>query len=294
MNPTTWTPPQLVLWIKNELTRRGFEGNLRLEAELLVSHGLKIDRVQLFLQFDRPLNEQERSDIRELVRRRFSGEPVAYILGDAHFWDLTLKVGSGVLIPRSDTEVLVEYLVDQFPGPTPTRALEFGIGSGAISLAWGCSVKNLEIDGLEISPQAFEYANQNLELCKQRLADNGSEVLFYLDQPIQNFEGPYDVIVSNPPYITADEMLDLSPGVKNFEPALALAGGKDGLEFYRLLFQESLRLLNPQGILVIEHGYAQKEAILKLMPPGLGLSCARQDLNKQDRMLAFNRLGEPS
>jgi len=293
MNSTTWTPPQLALWIKTELERRGFEGNLRLESELLVAFGLKINRLDIFLQFDRPLNESERAAVRSLVRRRFNHEPIAYILGDAHFWDLTLQVGPGVLIPRSDTEVLVEYLTERYPGDRPIQAIEFGIGSGAISLAWACASMQVTVDGLEISPEAFHWAKLNLETYRPEIEANGSSVNFHLDRTLASFNEPIDLLVSNPPYITKDEMSLLSPSVKSFEPELALHGGDDGLYFYRLLFQEGLRLLRPQGILLLEHGHQQKDALLSLMPAGYQLSHAQQDLSHCDRLLAFQRLGEP-
>ena len=289
MNSETWTPPKLITWIKTELEKRNLGGNCRLEAELLVAAGLKSNRLDLYLQFDRPVTIEERTQVRTLVRRRLDREPLAYILGDAHFWTLTLQVGPGVLIPRSDTEVLIEYLTQVIAPTSHLKALEFGIGSGAISLAWALETSGLEIDGLEISPQAFDWAQKNLEAYQEQITQNKSTVHWHLGKSLTDFSGPYDIIVSNPPYITKAEMAALQPEVKSFEPSVALEGGEDGLVFYRLLLQEGLRLLKPKGILVVEHGYAQKEAILALMPEGYHLTAARQDLSHQDRMLVFER-----
>ncbi|OGG99399.1 MAG: protein-(glutamine-N5) methyltransferase, release factor-specific [Candidatus Lambdaproteobacteria bacterium RIFOXYD1_FULL_56_27] len=290
MNPEPWTPPKLVEWIKVELARRGVQGNLRLEAELLVAKGLGLDRMGLFLAFDRPLDEEERTQVRELVRRRLNREPLGYILGDAHFWTLVLAVGPGVLIPRADSETLVEALLELTRPTGPLRALEFGLGSGALSLAWAMERGELSIDGLEKSPEALAYAHQNLELYRSRLEAKGCRLDFRLGSNLEGFTGPYEVIFSNPPYLEAQELEGLEPEVRDFEPHLALVAEEGGLEHYRVLFAQGLRLLGPQGILVLEIGYRQKEAVVALAPSQYRLVLAKSDLGGHTRVLAFLRM----
>lgn len=289
MNPEPWTPPKLVEWIKGELARRGVQGNLRLEAELLVAKGLGLDRMGLFLAFDRPLDEEERGRVRELVRRRLNREPLGYILGDAHFWTLVLAVGPGVLIPRADSETLVEALLELTPPQGPLKALEFGLGSGALSLAWALERGELSIDGLEKSPEALAYAQKNLDHYRPQLETKGCRLDFRLGSDLEGFAGPYQVIFSNPPYLDVSELAGLEPEVKDFEPALALVAGDQGLEHYRTLFAQGLRLLEPQGILVVEIGYRQKDVVIALAPSPYRLVLAKSDLGGHTRVLAFSK-----
>ncbi|MDT8446250.1 MAG: peptide chain release factor N(5)-glutamine methyltransferase [bacterium] len=287
----TWTPPKLVAWIKEELARRGLDGNLRLEAELLVAQGLKIERIDIYLRHDQPLSEPERAQVRELVRRRFAREPLGYILGEAHFWTLELAVGPGVLCPRPDTETLVEALLHQAPKTGVLRAAELGLGSGAISLAFGLERGQLEIDGVEKSPQAAAYARTNIQRYQEALIQKNVVLNLIEADGLGGLEGPYDLIYSNPPYIAAAEMATLEPEVRDYEPLEALEAPEEGLAFYRHLFEQSLRLLAPGGMLAFEHGWQQKELIQTLAPPEFHLIAAIQDLTGKDRVLLYQTSG---
>lgn len=285
----TWTPPQLIHWIKEELARRGLEGNLRLEAELLVAKGLGCSRLDLYLKHDQPLEEPERAAVRELVRRRFNREPLGYVLGEAHFWSLELSVGPGVLCPRPDTETLVEVLLELAP-QGPLKAAELGLGSGAISLALAVERGDLEIDGVEASPQAAAYALANRQRMANQLEAHNARLAVLEAEGLDGLTGPYDLLYSNPPYVTEAEWEELEPEVKEHEPKLALVAPQEGLAFYGQLFEQGLRLLRSGGILAFEHGYRQQAAIRALAPAGYELLRATQDLAGHDRVLAYRRL----
>lgn len=284
----TWTPPQLVAWIKDELARRGLEGNLRLEAELLVAKGLGCSRLDIFLKHDQPLEETERAAVRDLVRRRFNREPLGYVLGEAHFWSIELAVGPGVLCPRPDTETLVEVLLELAP-KGPLKAAELGLGSGAISLALAVERGQLTIDGVEKSPQAAAYALTNRQRLREKLAAQESSLEVIEADGLSGLEGPYDLLYSNPPYVTADEWASLEPEVKDHEPEMALVAPEEGLAFYSQLFAQGLRLLRPGGILAFEHGFSQQAALKALAPEEYELLRAQKDLAGNDRVLAYRR-----
>ena len=291
-----WTPPKLVSWIAQDLQKRGLPPSHRLEAELLVSHALNISRLELFLQFDRPVTEEERSKVKALLQRRRLREPVAYIVGNAHFWNLELFVGSGVLIPRSDTEALVDktlaWLSSTDKGQK-RKVIELGAGSLCISLSLATEMMGLEIFALEASPEAFQYAQKNLDKYQKQLLELENQIhLLHADSfEILGESCEIDLIISNPPYIATDELSGLQEEVRDFEPLVALEAGETGLDFYHLLAAEAVKRLVPGGALVFEHGSAQKEAILALMEDysGLQLKEIIKDLSGLDRGMIWEK-----
>jgi len=281
-----WTVLRLLKWTADYLAGKGIEGG-RLDAEILLADILKFDRVGLYLNFDRPLVPDELAAFRERVRRRAAREPVQYILGRAEFWSLPFRVAPTVLIPRPDTEVLVEEAVKRLS--TPCTVLDAGTGSGAIAIALACEVPQAVVTAVDICPDALVIAAENAR-------SNGVEERIRLVKG--DFaalpEGPFDMIVSNPPYIPEGEMTGLMPEVRDHEPRLALCGGEDGLDPYRVLVKESPRRLRPGGWLVVEVGIGQAKDVARMMEAG-GFSgtFVRADYSGVERVVG-GRLPVPS
>ena len=262
----------------------------------MVAKALGLTRLDLYLQFDRPLTQGERDQVRELLLRRRNREPLSYILGEAHFWNLVLKVGPGVLSPRSDTECLIELaqpLLPKEPQEPNYRILELGAGSLAITLALAQEGKGMELQSLECSSEALIYAQENLAKYQEDLA--GRENRIKVTQSLgfaEADEGLVDLIVSNPPYIPQGEIEGLMKEVVQYEPALALDGGAEGLDFYPLLATEAQRRLKRGGHLLFEHGYDQRPALLELMKnyEQLQLIEARDDYGGNPRAMLWQKI----
>ncbi len=235
----------------------------RLQAELLLAHVLKRPRMALYLQFEQPLLESEIGAMRELVRRRGQREPLQYILGAASFCGFDILVNRAVLIPRPETELLAErawqFLQQRCSSPeSPLRVLDFGTGSGCIAIAVARNCPVARICALDISGDALELARQNA------LANSvAPRIEFVRGQDFGAIPSgkAFDLIVSNPPYIPDQEVPCLQPEVREHEPRHALAGGTDGLDFYRMFASRAAALLQPTGRLMVEFGDGQAESL---------------------------------
>ena len=229
MAPTT---PTLIDVLRLSTTYLGDHGSTsaRLDSELLCAQALGLRRIDLYLQFDRPLDEAELTSIRELVRRRGKGEPVAHITGTREFYGRPFRVTPDVLIPRPDTETLVgravSFLRDR-PG-AELRVADLGTGSGCIAITLGAEVPGMRVLATDVSPAALEVAATNA-------ASLGVDVAFVECSWADSLEGAYDLILSNPPYVTTEELAAVDRDVRDFEPRGALLGGDDGLDAYRSL-----------------------------------------------------------
>jgi release factor glutamine methyltransferase len=202
----------------------------RLDSELLCAHALGLRRLDLYLQFDRPLDETELSSIRELIRRRGKGEPVAYITGTRDFYGRTFRVTPDVLIPRPDTETLVQHAVEYLrarPG-AELRVADLGTGSGCIAITLAAEVLGTNVVATDVSAAALDVARTNATAL-------GVAVGFAECSWAGALEGSFDLIVSNPPYVTTAELDGVDRDVRDFEPHGALLGGEDGLDAYRAL-----------------------------------------------------------
>lgn len=237
----------------------------RLDAELLLAETLKISRVDLYVRFEQPLNGDEVDRYRELIRRRGQGEPVAYILGRAAFRNLLFRVDGHVLVPRPETEHVVEavlVLLAEREWTRPPVVLDVGTGSGAIAVALAHEYPDATYMATDASAEAIQLARENAAAAgvEERVEFIQSDMFAGLD-PLNTF----DVIVSNPPYIADDEWQQLPPDVREFEPEAALRGGADGLDYYRLLAAEAPQFLKPRGCLVLEIGHTQGPAVGALL-----------------------------
>lgn len=284
----TWTIKRLMKWTTGYFREQGID-TPRLDAELLVSDRLGLDRVRLYMEYERPLNAEERGAIRDAVRRRASGEPMAYILGSWGFRDLDLAVDPRVLIPRPETELLVEQALAAVEGIVGPRIVDVGTGSGcvALALAQALAAEAPEVWAVDVSVDALDLARQNA-------AANGIEgVRFEQGDLLTPARGgaPFDAVVSNPPYISTGALAGLQASVIDHEPRLALDGGADGLDIVRRLVGESAEVLRDGGWLGFEIGYDQGAAARSLIAQhgGFGGIEVHADIEGRDRVVTARR-----
>lgn len=274
----TWNILAVLRWTTDRFTKHGLDSP-RLDAELLLSHSLGVDRVRLYTDFDKPMGADELAAFRDLVRRRLRYEPVSYIRGQKEFWSLDFEVRPGVLVPRPDTELLVElcrgridFLLES--GVESPAVLDVGTGSGAIAVALAHERPAAHIRAADISSDALALASDNAQR-------NGVEVEFILSDLLQGIEAPIavDILVANLPYISTDEFNGLSPDVAQWEPRLALDGGADGLDLVRRLIQQANSRLKPGAFLAFEVGATQTGATSQLLEAaGATEICTHPDL----------------
>ena len=246
------------------------------DASYLLASVLKEDTLAMRINGHRELTEEQRAAFGQLCDRRAAREPLQYILGETEFMGLTFHVEPGVLIPRADTEILVEKALELMrPG---ARVLDIGTGSGAIAISLAKLGKSARVTAVDVSDKALEIARKNAK-------SNGVNVEFIKSDCFSALNGrKYDMIVSNPPYISDDEMRGLMPEVK-LEPELALFGGADGLDFYRRISREAPGYLNEGGWLLFEIGWLQKDAVSALVQTEIGEPFALRDYGQNWRVV---------
>lgn len=271
------------------LSARG-SSSARLDAELLLARVLELKRIELYAAFERPINEEELDAYRELVRRRGELEPVAYILGSREFYSRDFLVDPRVLIPRPDTEVLVDTVLALLgPEPEEEVVLDYGTGSGAIAVTLAAERTSLRLLALDISPEALEVARTNVKNhgLEARVGFVQSDGLAQLPA---RFLGELAAIVANPPYIAAEEKETMAEDVLGYEPHSALFPGDDPLRHYRLLALEGGRWLRENGVLALEVGYKQATEVAALLKAGGWQDIkVRSDLARIDRVVSARR-----
>jgi len=260
------------------LAGKGVE-SARLNAELLIGQALGLKRMQLYLQFERPLTEIELEKIRPLMRRRGLREPLQHILGETGFMGLTLKVDRRALIPRPETEQLVELICQRLPA-APRQILDLGTGTGAIALALAQHYPAALVTATDMSPDALALARENS--AANALTDR---VNWIQSDWFAGLSGArFDLVVSNPPYLSEAEVAATEPEVKHHEPHAALTPGGDGLSALHRIISEALEHLEPGGLLALETGISQHPALLeKMHQHGFGRSESKPDLTGRDR-----------
>ncbi len=253
----TWTVLKMLRWMTGYFQEKGIDSP-RLDAELLLAEVLKVDRVGIYLNYDRPLDAHELDRIRPLVKKRGQREPLQYLLGYTEFWSRRFGVTPDVLIPRPDTEILVEEALRHAP-KVPGRILDVGTGSGAIAVSLAGELPACQVTGLDLSPAALAVAQNNGQL-------NGlGDRLEWIQGNLACLpEQTYDLIVSNPPYIASSEWDDLMPEVRCHEPRMALLAEENGLVCYRLLAAQATSHLTKGGWLLVEIGATQGDAVKQL------------------------------
>ncbi len=243
------------------LEKRGIESP-RLNAELLLAEILNCKRLDLYLKFDQPLKENEVDIYREWISRRGKFEPLQYITGKVEFYGLPFKVTRNVLIPRPETEILVEEVLKYSKEKPGLKILDIGTGSGNIPIALAKNLDSAEIFSTDISEKAIEIAKENAIL-------NGVDSkIRFLHSDINHISfntGFFDLIVSNPPYVSIDEYSTLQKEITNYEPAIALTDNNDGLDFYRLIAERSNSILKRGGKIFMEIEQGQNSAVEKIL-----------------------------
>ena len=258
----------------------------RLNAELLVGHALGLKRMQLYMQFERPLAEAELEKIRPLMKRRSSREPLQYIIGTAEFCGLTLKVDRRALIPRPETERLVEIITERLVLP-PATVLDLGTGTGAIALALAQRYPTAAVTGVDRSLEALALSRENATLCQLTEKVRWLESNWFVGVP----EGErFQLIVANPPYLTKGEVTEAEPEVREFEPVGALTPGENGASDLEHILLTSCGRLEAGGLLALETGISQHAALVALAKAqGYGVVESLPDLTGRDRyILAFS------
>ena len=254
-----WTIGAILKWTGQYFAEKGVE-NPRLDAEVLLSNILKKERIYLYVEFDKPLLPQELTSFREAIKKRVAKQPVAYILGYKEFMGLEFKVTPAVLIPRPDTEILVEQALKLLSNYENPRFVDVGTGSGAIAVSIAklspTAVTGVAVD---ISPAALAVAKENAE--KLAVSEKLEFVLGNLCEPLKGAK--FTALLSNPPYIPNADIASLAPEVKN-EPYLALAGGAEGLDCYIELIQQGRHLLIDGGFMMFEVGINQAQSVAEI------------------------------
>lgn len=274
----TWTVLATLEWTTNKFVERNIAG-ARLEAQLLLAHVLKCTRTQLYMNFDKPLSEDERAAYRGLIQRRLAGEPVAYLLGETEFWSMPFYVDANVLVPRPDTETLVEVARDRRSDrQAPCRVLDLCTGSGVVAISLAKELPNATVIATDLSEAAAQVARRNADrnhlTVEVRVGD--------LFAPVRGEQ--FDLIASNPPYIASSVIATLQAEVKR-EPMMALDGGPDGMAFYDRICAAASEFLAPGGALVVEHGFDQADAVReRFARAGLTQITLVHDLAKQPRV----------
>lgn len=277
------------------LAKKGVDSP-RLQTELLLAHALKLPRMQLYLNFERVLSTAETDTLRELIKRRATREPLQHIVGSTNFCGFDLAVSRHALVPRPETELLAEagwkfLLAAPKPGEggstlnhQPSTAVDFGTGTGCIAIAIAAKCPAAKIVALDVSSDALALAKTNVE--KNKVADrvefvHGDGFAALADRGL-----PFDLIISNPPYIASAEIGTLQPEVRDFDPRAALDGGADGLDFYRMFAKQARPFLAPGGKIMLEFGDGQADAIRKIFEDEKWIvEAVKADYSQRQRIL---------
>lgn len=279
----TWTIARVLAWTTGYFADKGLDSP-RLDAELLIADALKLTRLQVYTRHDQPLHPDELTAVRARVQRRGKREPVAYITGNRGFWSLDLAVDRRVLVPRPETELLVEQALGLLQGREAPQVVDVGTGSGCVALALARERPDAHVLAIDVSPEALSVAAANAKALDLK-------VEFRQGSLLAGVEGPLDLVVSNPPYIASAEVDRLMPDVARYEPRLALDGGPDGLALIRPLIDQTAARLAPGGGLALEFGHDQGPAVRALLEAdGRYVEVAiHRDLAGKDRVATARR-----
>jgi release factor glutamine methyltransferase len=290
-------PAPIIIEVLNKaaghLRQKGIE-NFRLDAQLLLGHVLNLDRIELYLNHDRPLTEHEVQRFRTVVRRRAAREPLQHILGSVRFRKLILKIDKRALIPRKETELLIDAVKTACGSLSVSRGnrskisiLDIGVGSGAILLSLLKEFPAAETEGVELDTEAICLTEENAALNNLKLEGNLKQGDMFSPFPPQK---KWDIIVSNPPYVGRNEFDTLEPEVRFWDPPNALIGGETGIEYPSRLIQEAVNRINEQGFLLMEIGDTQSEILIREGKQWKWKNIRKNhDYSGKDRFLAFQK-----
>lgn len=265
------------------LEKKGIESP-RLNAELLLAEILNCKRLDLYLKFDRPLDENEVAKYREWISRRGKFEPLQYIIGKVEFYGLQFKVTPDVLIPRPETEILVEEAIKFCKSKNGLKILDIGTGCGNIPISLSKNLSEVEIVAIDVSEKAIQVANENAELNEVK-----SKIQFIVSD-VNNFSAGaelFDVVVSNPPYVSSEEYPNLQNEIIQYEPSIAVTDLNDGLRFYKVIAERSKLFLKNGSKIFLEIGKGQAEDVVKILSENNFVNIQLiKDFQQVDRIVA--------
>jgi release factor glutamine methyltransferase len=291
--PAVWTILSLLHWSTEHLQKKGFD-SARLQIELLLSHALRMNRVQLYTNFEKPVSPEELASYKQLLQRKLKNEPVQYILGETEFYGMKFFVDKRVLIPRPETELLVEEVVTlskSFSERNVPTILDIGTGSGNISIILAKHIPQATIVAVDCSQDALDVAHKNAEYHSL-----GSRIHFFEqnifhsmnDTPLQQYA--FDIVVSNPPYIALAEYSTLQAEVRDYEPTIATSDGADGYSFYYRIAEMGKELRKEQKIIAVEIAYNQSQKVQKIfIAAGYHILAVKKDYAGNDRIIIAAR-----
>lgn len=287
------TLSQAILFVRGKLGDAGIVEH-KLESRMLACHAFELSAVELITNSANPVDRAQYQLLHSFVARRLQGEPVGRITGRTEFYGNSFQVSKATLDPRSDTETLVDVVLDEVRGRSneALRILDIGTGSGAIIISLLCHLPNAQGIASDICPDALEIAKINAQA-----QSVGKRVSFVETRWCQGIEGCFDVIVSNPPYIMSETIATLAKEVKDHDPVIALDGGADGLNAYRNILSQCANKLRIRGILVLEIGFDQKDTVCELASTvGWELMRVEKDIGGNERVLVLENHfdGKPS
>jgi len=282
-----WTIQKLLNWTTEFLTNKGVDSP-RLSAELLISHVVGLKRIELYTQFDKQVPQQQLDLLHDLVKRAGLHEPVVYLTGKTEFYSIELEITSDCLIPRPETELLVQRAIEFLRTRSGVQYIcDLCTGSGCIAVAIAKNFPDARITATDISAAALEVAARNVE--KHRLTEHVRLLCGDLFEPIiqQLDVNQFDLIVCNPPYVSTAEYEKLEKNVKDYEPASALLAGADGMDVYRRIIKKVDEFLKPGAALMLEIGYAQGHAVRVLLEESRAFENIKieKDLHDNDRIV---------
>ena len=274
--------------IANDILKNNFSNSYQLDSELLMSKIFEKDRKFVILNSNKKLSEEKFEQFNNLVKKRSTGEPIAYLLNKKDFWKYEFYVDKGILIPRPDSELIIEQILGLTKHKKNLRVLDIGVGSGCLLLSVLKEKKNFHGVGIDISKKCIDISNinaSNLDISKR---------VKFFKSDIDNFRfGKYDLIISNPPYIKKLDFDNLKKDVINFEPKLALYGGLDGTSEIRKVIKKSSELIKKNGKFILEIAYDQKNKVIKLLrDKGFYINKVLKDLANNDRCIVSTKINQ--
>jgi len=291
-NSELWTVQKILNWTTGYLQKHACESP-RLESEVLLAHARNCQRIQLYTDFNQPVDDLVRAKMRGLVQRRVQGEPVAYLVGYREFFSLDFHLTPGVFIPRPDTESLVLEALEKLQNVSSPRILELCVGSGCISVSLAVQKPDATLTAVDLSPLACEATKQN---ASRHNVLNSVHVLQgnlfdALDVQSQNENQKYDLLISNPPYVCTHEIERLARDIRDFEPHAALDGGEDGLDIVRKILDEGPSYVKPGGWCLLEMDPMQIESCLEMASDSKSWTQgrSRKDLSGLQRCVILQR-----
>ncbi len=277
---TEWTIREVLNWTRGYFENAGIV-QPRLEAEILLAHALEVDRLHLYLAPDKPLTQDERTRYRGVVQQRRSGTPLQHLIGEVNFYGLRFRVDREALIPRSETEELLDQVLQRVPRDGHICCLDLGTGTGVIAVCLARYLPSADVEAVDISSAALDIARDNA-----RLNNVEDRIRFIQSDWFTRVEGCYDFIASNPPYIPSQAIENLAVEVRDHEPAAALDGGPDGLDAVRAIAAGLREHLNPGGVVLMEIGSDQGRAAVEILTAiGLVDVTIERDMAEKERFV---------